>query len=370
MASKYIGPLGVHKVLSEKDIDDSLPDDWSYFWQKEGTNQIVYVDHATETESTVHPARFNSPEDEPGSHVLPPGWQRRLDTWGNIFFVDHHTHRAVREDPRFNSKINQKTGLPDGWLAIEDHKSTPFFYRKSGCMVIGTYDSAAMKSKSLRDKWTLSRVPEQGEDPELLVKITTPLARQAFEDRKKARDAAAALAASTAIPPMTPEEELHYHSIFESVEKEDPFRVNYKEALTLCSTFNVPVKLAAKVLDQTDSNFDRKWNVNEYANALHHIKIKIRREHRDAPLQAITAAEEQEFAVMFNAGKSPASQTMTLSEFNAVCKDLGISERRSKKIFRVLDYNADSRLNIDEFKDAMHIAMRKVKEMEGELYSP
>ncbi|EHL02470.1 putative UPF0665 family protein C23C4.06c [Glarea lozoyensis 74030] len=341
---------------------DPLPDDWSYFWQSEDTNEIVYVDNNTMTESTVHPARFNNTEDEVGTHVLPPGWQRRLDTWGNIFFVDHHTRRAVREDPRFNLKINQNTGLPDGWLAIEDHKLTPFFYRRSGRMVFGTYNPAAMKSKSLKDKWTLSRVPEQGEDPESLVEIKTPLARRNFEDQKKARDKAAALAASLVIPPMTPKEEAYYHSVFESVEKEDPFRINYKEALTLCTTFSVSVDLADKVLKQTDGNRDWKWNVDEYAKTLHRIKFELKKKLKDNPVKAKTAKEEKKYSKMFFAGKDPASQTMTLLEFNAVCKGLGPSVRNPEDIFHVTDSNADLKLNVDEFSDAIHLVMHDMKE--------
>ncbi|EPE31636.1 EF-hand [Glarea lozoyensis ATCC 20868] len=362
LASKDIGALGTHKLLSADDIDLSLPDDWSYFWQSEDTNEIVYVDNNTMTESTVHPARFNNTEDEVGTHVLPPGWQRRLDTWGNIFFVDHHTRRAVREDPRFNLKINQNTGLPDGWLAIEDHKLTPFFYRRSGRMVFGTYNPAAMKSKSLKDKWTLSRVPEQGEDPESLVEIKTPLARRNFEDQKKARDKAAALAASLVIPPMTPKEEAYYHSVFESVEKEDPFRINYKEALTLCTTFSVSVDLADKVLKQTDGNRDWKWNVDEYAKTLHRIKFELKKKLKDNPVKAKTAKEEKKYSKMFFAGKDPASQTMTLLEFNAVCKGLGPSVRNPEDIFHVTDSNADLKLNVDEFSDAIHLVMHDMKE--------
>ncbi|KAI1332851.1 hypothetical protein F5Y16DRAFT_356748 [Xylariaceae sp. FL0255] len=64
-------------------------------------------------DTTVRPSSFYDESSE-YSVKLPPGWDRRLDSWGNLFFVDKNTKVAVREDPRFNTRTQgcQNVGIP------------------------------------------------------------------------------------------------------------------------------------------------------------------------------------------------------------------------------------------------------------------
>ncbi|RFU34808.1 hypothetical protein B7463_g1553, partial [Scytalidium lignicola] len=82
LASKLIGSKGHIATLTNEDIDASLPENWTWFeiTDELGITRQVYQDTVTEEESTVHPARFLCQGDSPTSHVLPPGWQRRLDS--------------------------------------------------------------------------------------------------------------------------------------------------------------------------------------------------------------------------------------------------------------------------------------------------
>jgi hypothetical protein len=103
----------VSNFISQEVLTQGLSRDWTLDLDFDGQGHCVYLDYSTETggEYSVHPSRFF---DATGNvpTALPPGWDRRLDSWGNLFFVDHSTRSAVREDSRFNKKIVQATGLP------------------------------------------------------------------------------------------------------------------------------------------------------------------------------------------------------------------------------------------------------------------
>jgi Ca2+-binding EF-hand superfamily protein len=345
-------------------LEDGLPPNWMRNSWEEGTQRNVYLDTETETESTVHPSRFLNLEDKV-SHVLPPGWDRRLDSWGNLFFVDHHTRRATREDPRFDNKTDQQTGLPKGWFEIKDHRDKQYFYTKIGRMIFGTYEPAAMNSKSQKHKLTLSAIPKNNEDPRIVVSVSLPLARRIEEREEKAAAAANALAAAQTIPQMTEEERKAYRDIFRAIEKRDPSRLSQSEALEHCMRFEVPLDIASKILDQHDSNKDRRWNGDEYAEVLHEIRFELEKRLRAKPIPPMMTEDEQKYTTMFYAGKSPDSEVMVRSEVEALCKDFELPKDLIKKIFVRADKNKDSSWNIDEFISAMHRVMHEVEKRDG-----
>ena len=51
---------------------------------------------------------------------LPAGWEQRLDSAGQAYFVDHNTKQTTRTDPR-------GIGLPPGWEIRHDQAGQPFF---------------------------------------------------------------------------------------------------------------------------------------------------------------------------------------------------------------------------------------------------
>ena len=118
-------------ACSDELIDKSLPSRWRFERDKSGKGRHSYLDTMTGVYQTVHPARFFV-EDDPTPIGLPPGWKRRIDAWGSLFFVDDNTESATREDPRFNLDVDEDTGLPQGWHRISDHRGKRFLLRGRG----------------------------------------------------------------------------------------------------------------------------------------------------------------------------------------------------------------------------------------------
>lgn len=370
LASIRIGSRGVQSIYPDEKIDEGLPDGWIWdLWmdQIEGSQRIVYTDTVTRTESTVHPARFLNLEDEV-SHVLPPGWERRLDTWGQLFFVDNHTRRTTREDPRFNNKIDQQTGLQKSWFEIRDHEDKQYFYTEIGKMIFGTYEPSAMNSKSQKHKLPLHRIPKDKEDPSMLVNITLSLARRIAKAKLKEEAVATARAdahAAKMLLPATDEEKRAYYHVFHSIKKSDPLRISLPESMEHTKHFDIPTDVIGKILDQHDINKDRRWNAVEYANALHEIKFELRKMLNARPIRPRLTEDEQKYTAIFYAGKIPDSDVIATSEVRAICKKFDLPDELLRKIFVRADTNRDKRWDIDEFIPAMHEVMHEVDKREG-----
>ena len=251
--------------------------------------------------STVHPARFTDSESDV-SNQLPVGWDRRLDSWGNLFFVDHHTKSASREDPRFNKKVDQNTGLPIGWLSIKDHKDTEFFFRKQGRMIIGTYDATTLNSKDLRHKNFIATEPKDGEKPKISDLGRELLGRSETEGVHKAPSLPAPTGSApadgssevevadgqaseavenspTAIEradpaSMTEDEKAKYYAMFEAAVKKSKWFISLEEAMEQSHAFGLLPGIAMDIWERSDANHDRRWNIDEYANAMHDIMIE------------------------------------------------------------------------------------------------
>ena len=97
------------------------------------------------------------------SHLLPSGWDRRLDTWGCVFYVDHNTQQAQRIHPHDDPNINFATGLPIGWEETVDHNGIKYFFNSS--MLRGTYRGTAMRSMTMDEKFVLQSRPTRGDIP-------------------------------------------------------------------------------------------------------------------------------------------------------------------------------------------------------------
>ena len=318
--------------------------------------RIIYIDLSTETESTVHPARFYNPEDEK-SIKLPPGWDRRLDSWGNLFFVDHHTQQAVREDPRYNTSIDQDTGLPKGWQEIRDHEKKQFFFTPKGKLFIGTYKPTTMKSKSLDNKRLMHRAPRDGENPSTLIKR--------FGLERSVEEKASTILAANNAPQMTGEEKERYYELFQGAEKAKSSTITMSEALKHCQSFDLPPGELWNILTHTDANHDMQWNVDEYAEALHQVRFQMEKRFKSDGIPARTPEETQKYYAMFENSKSTEKPIMSRREVWAACKDFDLPSDLVKRIFLDADLNKDQKWNVDEFAHAMHEIMFEVKKREG-----
>lgn len=305
-----IGPNGTSRTEDYETITGSLPEE-SYCRRFSGSQNVLYINTDEVWKSTVHPARFTDPESEV-SNQLPDGWDRRLDSWGNLFFVDHHTKSASRKDPRFNRKVDQNTGLPMGWRSIKDHKDREFFFRKQGRMIIGTYDATTMNSKDLRHKKFIDTEPKSGEAPKIsdigrellgeskteqfhtVPQLPLPLPPPAFPAHNPSLSSeepcvqaevannqdSVAISSSTRLSqtadpsPMTEDDKAKYYAMFEAANKESKWFINAEEAMEQSHAFGLPPGIALDLWEKSDANHDRRWNIDEYANAMHEIIIQ------------------------------------------------------------------------------------------------
>lgn len=316
-------------------IIESLPEEW--LASRNDHARITYINTEEEWNSTVHPARFTDPDSEI-SNQLPEGWDRRLDSWGNLFFVDHHTKSATREDPRFNQKVNRETGLPMGWRAIKDHTGKEFFFQRKGKMIIGTYDPSTMPKKDLHSKNFLSREPAEGEKPEISRAGQNLTGRKAHS--KSVAPAATTMKATspaidplevapppvlpahgigTAIrtspsnvssvpappadaPPMPTDEKVKYFTMFDEAPKADKWTITLEEALEQTKSFDLPVDIVKEIWERSDTNHDQRWDMGEYANAMHDIMIAISKQESTYILCMIFAnlPKVQQFSLLFD----------------------------------------------------------------------
>lgn len=97
------------------------------------------------------------------SSRLPIGWDRRLDTWGCVFYVDHNTSYAQRTHPQDDPSIDFATGLPLGWEETNDHNGVRYFFESS--TLRGTYHGRVMRSETMDEKFVLQSRPTRGDIP-------------------------------------------------------------------------------------------------------------------------------------------------------------------------------------------------------------
>ncbi|KAG8529739.1 uncharacterized protein KY384_005220 [Bacidia gigantensis] len=141
------------------DIESSLPKGWR--WSCDADGHPTYTSPGTGQgseawQSTVHPTFLPS-----HSCRLPPGWDYRLDSWGTLFYVDHHTGTAQRVNPTDDGVTNTETGLPKGWTKMKDQSGADYYLEEAS--LIATYKGKVMKSNDDEQKIALSSNPKNGD---------------------------------------------------------------------------------------------------------------------------------------------------------------------------------------------------------------
>ena len=291
-----IGIIGAPIPPDDDLISNSLSEDWEFEVVLK-PHGIRYINTLEKWASTVHPARFHNP-DSKLSDQLPEAWDRRLDSWGNIFFVDKHTKTATRQDPRFNEKVDQTTGLPIGWRKILDHDDKPFFYKNKGKMIIGTKKPESMMTKNMTgSKHFLEREPKDGEKP-VISEAGLRLRGRQYKTSKPQVSAEVSKSAppsdsvehkteetptkdvdrgteAKASPDIGHEERIKWYTMFASALKPQQACITLEEALDQCKAFELPDDLVQEIWERSDANHDRQIDINEYANAMHEIMFTL-----------------------------------------------------------------------------------------------
>ena len=164
-SARYLDPR-----IPTEEIRASLPKEWHWSCDPAGHPIYRFSDVGEHWESTVHPAFFSF-----HSGRLPPGWDYRLDQWGVLFYVDHHTRTAQRVHPEADGVTNITTGLPNGWIRCMDHEGVVYYIEEMS--LLATYEGSAMKSEGNEAKFGLSSKPSNGDIP-LRIESTPTGARE------------------------------------------------------------------------------------------------------------------------------------------------------------------------------------------------
>lgn len=337
-----------------------LPENWILDPDINGPGRHVYIDTDTGIESTVHPARFYDPTSKDPSS-LPPGWDRRLDTHGNLFFIDHNTMSAVREDPRFNANIDSATGMPKGWKSVKDHKGKAFFYRVHGKMILGTYIPQTMNERSVQGKKILKAEPKDGDDPRNYDLNARPRDRDRIQKRRESSE----IQEKHKIREMTEEEKRQYYKLFSFAPKQNELFMSFEEAMAHCQAFDILPGIAAQILLASDTNQDRQFDCDEYATALHQIRVTMERTYSSSQIPAATPQEKEVYYSVFQHAKKPDELVMKLSEVIELCRSYDLPELLVEKVWEKADANHDQNINPTEFADGMHQIFKEHERREG-----
>ena len=160
-SARYLDPR-----IPTEEITASLPKGWRWSCDLAGHPIYRFSDAGKPWESTVHPAFFSSHGGQ-----LPPGWDYRLEQWGALFYVDHHTRSAQRVHPKADGVTNITTGLPNGWTRFTDHEGVVYYVDEKS--LLATYQGSAMKSGGNEAKFGLSSKPTNGDIPPRIESIPT-----------------------------------------------------------------------------------------------------------------------------------------------------------------------------------------------------
>ena len=265
-------------------IQSRLPESWRLEVMDE-PHQILYINLDEVWTSTVHPARFHDHRNEV-SDRLPEGWERRLDSWGNLFYVDHLTKSATRKDPRFNKDVDPETGLPKGWNKIKDHKGDDFYFQKQGRMILGTYKTSSLTKKYITSSQKfLEKEPKDGEKPVISkagqkLRGKSPRTAPAPSPSSQSSHANPLMtfqdeSLSTVWPKdtsprvLTEEEKLKWYTMFDGATKSHDEYITLDEALGQSKAFGFPQNVVEEIWRKSDANHDRRWDKDEYATAMH-----------------------------------------------------------------------------------------------------
>ena len=74
--------------------------------------------------------------------------------------------------------------------------------------------------------------------------------------------------------PMTEDEKAKYCAMFDAAHKESKWFINFEEAMEQSHSFGLPPDIAIDIWNRSDANHDRRWNIDEYANAIHEIMVE------------------------------------------------------------------------------------------------
>ena len=63
--------------------------------------------------------------------------------------------------------------------------------------------------------------------------------------------------------------EVEYYTMFEQAPKAEKWTITLQKALEHTKTFDIPADIVREIWEMSDTNRDQRWDIEEFANAMH-----------------------------------------------------------------------------------------------------
>ena len=148
-------------------------------------------------------------------------------------------------------------------------------------MILGTYNPTTMTRKDLYHKIFVAKEPEEGEQPRVLKKaknswgkalptLCLPSHPNPLQPQPRTSDAISSLTSAESRTSMPTEEKVKYYTMFEQASKAEKWTITLQEALEHAKSFDLPADIVReKIWERSGTNRDQRWDVEEFANAMH-----------------------------------------------------------------------------------------------------
>lgn len=93
-------------------------------WQMQN-RQFINTERQNFQQRFLLPTVANPEADPLGA--LPPGWEKRVEANGRVYFVNHNTRMTQWEDPRTQGIVAAEKPLPQGWEMRYTNEGIPYF---------------------------------------------------------------------------------------------------------------------------------------------------------------------------------------------------------------------------------------------------
>ncbi|KAF4634399.1 hypothetical protein G7Y89_g3712 [Cudoniella acicularis] len=317
--------LFVDREAPLDDIQASLPSGWQDLFDND-TGRPMYIFSSPGERSwktTVHPTYFCSNKQSPR---LPPGWDYRLDSWGNIFYVSHHTSSAQKLHPEEDVMVDSTTGLPLGWKEITDHNGIRYYFHRA--TLRATYQGSSINSESEDQTFVLQHAPRTGEVPPIKKALPSPAGGRSLTKEQAAE-----------VGTFTPEQVNEFKRVFSLFDQNNDGDITAKElGDVMRSLGQSPSESELQdIVDEGDIDKDGTIDFTEFL-------LMMASKSKDVD-------PEEELRAAFNVFDRDHNGVISAAELREVMISLGetLTPAELDEIMREVDADGNGTIDFEEF---------------------
>ena len=165
---------------------------------------------------------------------------------------------------------------------------------------------------------------------------------------------------------MTAAEKQHYYKLFLNAPKQNRLFMTFEEAVSHCQAFDIRPGSAPQILLDSDANQDRRFDCDEYAAALHLIRVTIEKQQASSQIPPPTSKEQERYEVMFEQALKTEQLLLSFEEVMDLCGSYDLPRSLVEQVWTQADVNHDSMINPTEFAIGMHQILKNLERREGE----